>query len=337
MKKQILAGGFFLVCVLSPLKALATTLTFSSMYVFGDSLSDTGNAFNVSKALTGVGSPPPPYFEGRISNGLNWIDYLAEDLGLDPVPVTTIAPGVFPTEGINFAFAGATTGTANTVDPRLPALQQEIIAFQGLLAQTGQSADPNALYIVWAGANDYLPTQSTTFTPFTTPDPSISNLSLALNSLVQAGAKNLMVVNLPNLGELPRTSNTLISESLNNLTQAHNAQLSTLTQSLGSDINVTSVDVNTLFASAINNPAQFGFTNVTDPCFNGIAVCNSPNQYLFWDEIHPTTATHQFIADLAYNSLNSDPSQSVPEPASVLGLLVFSVLGSGTLLQRKCK
>jgi len=335
MKKQILAGGFVLFCVLSPLKALAAS--FSSMYVFGESTSDTGNLFNTSLALTGTGNPPPPYFQGRISNGPNWIDYLAEDLGLNPVPVATITPGVFPTEGINFAFAGATTGTANTIDPRLPALQQEIGAFQGLLAQTGQPADPNALYIVWAGANDYLPTQSPIFTPYTTPEPSISNLSFALNALVQAGAKNLMVVNLPNLGELPRTNNTPISEGLNNLTQAHNAQLTTLTQSLGSDVNVTSVDVNTLFANAINNPAQFGFTNVTDPCFNGITVCNSPNQYLFWDEIHPTTATHQFIADLAYNSLNSDPSQSVPEPTAVLGLFVFSVLGSGKLLQRKCK
>lgn len=335
MKKQILAGGFILFGVLSPLKALAAS--FSSMYVFGESTSDTGNLFNTSLALTGTGNPPPPYFEGRISNGPNWIDYLAEDLGLNPVPVATITPGVFPTEGINFAFAGATTGTANTINPILPALQQEITAFQGLLAQTGQPADPNALYIVWAGANDYLPTQSPIFTPYTTPEPSISNLSFALNSLVQAGAKNLMVVNLPNLGELPRTANTPISESLNNLTQAHNAQLTTLTQSLSSDINVTSLDVNTLFASAINNPAQFGFTNVTDPCFNGITVCNNPNQYLFWDEIHPTTATHQFIADLAYNSLDSDPSQSVPEPTSVLGLLVFSVLGSKTLFQSKFK
>ncbi|HEY9725579.1 MAG TPA: SGNH/GDSL hydrolase family protein [Chroococcales cyanobacterium] len=335
MKKQILAGGFVLFCVLSPLKALAAS--FSSMYVFGDSLSDTGNTFNVSKALTGTGYPQPPYFEGHLSNGPNWVDYLAEDLGLNPVPVTTIAPGVLPTEGINFAFAGATTGTDNTVDPRLPALQQEITAFQGLLAQTAQPADPNALYIVWAGANDYLPTQSTTFTPFTTPGPSISNLSFALNTLVQAGAKNLMVVNLPNLGELPLTRNTPISQGLNSLAQAHNAQLTTLTQSLGSDVNVTSVDVNTLFTNAINNPAQFGFTNVTDPCFNNITVCNSPNQYLFWDGIHPTTATHQFIADLAFNSLNSEPSQSVPEPTSVLGLLVFSVLGSKTLFKSKFK
>ncbi|HEY9607089.1 MAG TPA: SGNH/GDSL hydrolase family protein [Allocoleopsis sp.] len=335
MKKQIVAGGFVLFCVLSPLKALAAS--FSSMYVFGDSISDTGNAFNAAKALTGTGSPPPPYFQGRISNGPNWVDYLAGDLGLDPVPVTTVTSGAFPTEGINFAFAGATTGSANTVDPRLPALQQEIIAFQGLLAQTGQPADPNALYVVWAGANDFLPTQSATFTPYTTPDASISNLSLALNSLVQSGAKNLMVVNLPNLGALPLTSNTPIAEGLNNLTQSYNAQIATLIGSLGSEVNVTSVDVNTLFANAINNPAQFGFTNVTTPCFNNNTVCASPNQYLFWDQIHPTTATHQVIANLAFNSLNSEPVKSVPEPTAVLGLLVFSALGSGRLFQRKCK
>jgi phospholipase/lecithinase/hemolysin len=333
MTKQILAAGFVLFSVLSPLKALAAT--FSGMYVFGDSLSDTGNLFNVSKAITGTGYPPPPYFEGRFSNGPNWVDYLAEDLGLNPVPVTTIALDVLPTEGINFAFGGATTGRDNTIDPRLPGLQQETTTFQGLLAQTGQPADPNALYIVWGGANDYLPTESTTFTPYTTPDPSINNLSFALNSLVQAGAKNLMVVNLPDLGKLPLTRNTPISDDLTNLAEAHNAQLTTLTQSLGADINLTSVDVNTLFASAINNPAQFGFTNVTDACFNNSTVCDRPNEYLFWDGIHPTTATHNVIADLAFNSLNSEPSKSVPEPTSVLGLLAFSVLGSGWLLKRK--
>ena len=41
---------------------------------FGDSLSDTGNIFR------DLAFPPPPYFEGRSSNGILWLEYLANDM-----------------------------------------------------------------------------------------------------------------------------------------------------------------------------------------------------------------------------------------------------------------
>ena len=72
---------------------------FTKIYAFGDSLSDTGNLF----ALTG-GFPPPPYFEGRVSNGIVWIEYLADAMGMDFESV------------VNYAFAGATTGRDNEND-----------------------------------------------------------------------------------------------------------------------------------------------------------------------------------------------------------------------------
>src|SRR5258706_14012127 len=39
------------------------------LVVFGDSLSDNGNSFTQNR------TPAPPYFEGRWTNGLNWLDY----------------------------------------------------------------------------------------------------------------------------------------------------------------------------------------------------------------------------------------------------------------------
>ncbi|HEY9665653.1 MAG TPA: autotransporter outer membrane beta-barrel domain-containing protein, partial [Coleofasciculaceae cyanobacterium] len=98
MKPQILATGVVLLSFLLPLKTLAAT--FNRMYVFGDSTSDTGNVFNASGRVL----PPFPYFNGRFSNGWNWVDYLAQDLNLNPTPYTEFTPGVSPTQGINFAF-----------------------------------------------------------------------------------------------------------------------------------------------------------------------------------------------------------------------------------------
>jgi len=59
----------------------------------------------------------------------------------------------------------------------LPGLQQQI---NGL--QPNTSADPNALYIVWAGANDYLNAG------IGDPVP-VNNLSTAVSSLADYGAK----------------------------------------------------------------------------------------------------------------------------------------------------
>jgi phospholipase/lecithinase/hemolysin len=65
-----------------------------------------------------------------------------------------------------------------------------------------------------------------------------------------------------------------------------------------------------------SNPAAYGFTNVTDPCFNGVTVCADPNQYLFWDDIHPTAAADVF--------LGAEFAAAVPEPST--SVLVFAGL-----------
>ena len=317
MKKQILSTGFVLFSFLSPLKAWAAT--FTQMYVFGDSLSDTGNVFNASLQALGTGFPPPPYFNGRFSNGPNWVDYLAEDLKLNPTPVTALGLGIPPSQGINFAFGGATTGLDNTIDPRLPGLQQQVGLFTQLVPAT-QAANPDALYVLWAGANDYLPTESTAFTPFNTPETTIGNLSFALSTLAAVGAKNFLVVNLPDLGELPRTNKTPNSSNLNTLTSLHNtsltATINALRSTAGSDLNINQVDVNSLFSDAISNPDKYGFTNVTDACINNLTCVlgnqSEQNKFLFWDFVHPTTAVHKQIGELAYKVLQS----STPPPVS---------------------
>lgn len=310
-----------------PTSAKAVSLNLDQIYVFGDSLSDNGNVYNATKSLPAPNFPfpPSPYFEGRFSNGPVWVEQLASLLG---VTLT------------DYAFGGATTGSDNTLNTSfgpplpvtLPGLQQEIDGFTA----TNQSADPNALYIVWAGGNDFLPTQSS-FTPYTNPTTSIKNISQAVSSLEGVGAKDIVVVNLPDLGKIPLTLGSPLSDPLSTLTNVYNSGLAEalkgLRQTSAPDTNLTLFDINSLFKDILANPTQFGLTNVTSPCLNQQtrSVCSNPNESFFWDVQHPTTAVDKIIANTVYSQL------SVPEPSEAIGLLVIGALGGISVLKRKSK
>src|SRR3954454_11101885 len=78
---------------LAPVAAPAQAGPYSALYSFGDSLSDTGNALIISSTVPGLQPQPvPPYFNGRFSNGPNWIDQLSARLGLGPA-IPSLAGG----------------------------------------------------------------------------------------------------------------------------------------------------------------------------------------------------------------------------------------------------
>ncbi|HEY9735005.1 MAG TPA: SGNH/GDSL hydrolase family protein [Trichocoleus sp.] len=308
----------------------AEAAQFSQLYVFGDSLSDIGNFF----AATGNQLPPPQlgYFQGRFTNGPLWVDYLAPQLGLTSDRQT------------NFAFPGATTGVRNTTDPRLPALQQQIAGF----IQAAPQVDPNGLYVVWAGANDY-----TRGGGETNPAIPVGNLTSAIQALAGSGARNILVPNLPDLGQVPLfqgrgPEEAAAATALTVGPTGHNVLLSQavsqLRSQLGPNVNLTLLDVGALFSDLVSNPSQFGFTNTEDACLfpspllSGlpqvpITICSNPNEYIFWDSLHPSTRTHQILADEAAEVLEAT---DVPEPgASAALVLIGALVVSTTVLKQK--
>jgi phospholipase/lecithinase/hemolysin len=343
-KLAFIATSAAIACgTLYSLPSQAATLGFDQIFTFGDSLSDPGNIYNLTKSL-GDPFPPPPYAQ-RLSDGPVWVEYLVEDLGLDPVPFFAPTQGVV-TDGINFALAGSTTGDLNTVLPSTLPLPPLPLSLQKQVGTFVSSVPPNvstnALFVVWAGANDYLPTQSTEFVPFTTPDQTVDNLITAISNLMAVGAKNFLVPNLPDLGRIPLTSSSPAAESLNQLTRQHNQlltqRLDQLSQSSSFDGKIISLDFNSVFDQALTNPVQFGFSNVTAPCLNQQAstLCSNPGEYLFWDPIHPTTKAHEILGGYAYRQLKSanEPPTSVPEPGVTLGLMALGAIGLGQKLRR---
>src|SRR6478672_780719 len=84
---------------------------YTGLIVFGDSLSDTGNDAIATRGAI----PGPPYAQGRFSNGPNYVDELAQNLGLSSTP--SLAGGT------NSAFGGARTNR-QSLNPAFSILNQ---------------------------------------------------------------------------------------------------------------------------------------------------------------------------------------------------------------------
>jgi phospholipase/lecithinase/hemolysin len=280
---------------------------------FGDSLTDVGNYY----AATGDVSPPSGlhYDNGRFSNGLNWVEYLAKDLG---VP----APTASSSGGTDYAYGGATTGTGTTVSTFINATATvPNIGTQIATYLSSNTPTAGQLFTIWGGANDFLNAgQTNPFIP-------AGNIAAEITALAQAGAKQFIVPNLPPLGDLPATNTSSPAEiqGLNSLTQAFNSILQgeaiQLEQTLGIQIQI--LDVYGLTESALSDPSKYGFTNTTTDAVQDNGGTNAQG-YLFWDIVHPTTAADALIAGLA-----------VPEPSSVVLLgIAAGALVIGTRRRR---
>ena len=161
--------------------------------------------------------------DGAFTNGPVWWETLADDFGVDaPVPFYAgVASGTFPTsvpnEGLNFAVGGAATGTDNTGNAQsppfpvdLPGLADQVEAYSSLIGPSG--ADPDALYVLWIGGNNFLGAYvpidpANPYAPFQdfTTDPSqpVGDISIAIQTLYDLGARKFLVGNLYDFGATP--------------------------------------------------------------------------------------------------------------------------------------
>ena len=271
----------------SHIAAVANSTPFTRIVVFGDSLSDTGNFFH----LTGGLVPPAPYANGRFSNGPLWVEYLADDLGMQLLPED------------NYAVAGATTGDNNSNDGLLglqyPGLQDQIAGF--LASHQNGGADPAVLYTLWAGANDFFDVLESGGNPASLIVNGVNNTVQAIQALQGAGARQVLVVNVPDLGVTPFGLSTGMGERITDLCVMYNQTLEATLEALaGAGVPTIRVDAFATLDAMVNSAAQFGFTNVTLPF---LVAGGDPAQFLFWDPVHPTTRGHRVLADEARNQL----------------------------------
>ncbi len=324
-------GGFLAALSLPLLFALGpapASAAYTGMYAFGDSLSDTGNV------TLAAGVPIAPYAPGRFSNGKVWVESVAFGLG---VPILPSLGG-----GTNYAFGGSPTGDPLTSGFGSMAATQ----LPSFLGAVGGVADPNALYSVYGGGNDVR---------LNNPFVAAGNIAGIVDALYSAGARHFIVPNLPDIGITPEAvlggtsvPATLASQCVNFGGTPCDILAGSAIGLLGLDdyfgpgsaflaarpgIKVTLLDVYAFVNNILAAPGAFGFTNVTDACYTGTTgvggggtVCANPDEYLFWDGIHPTAAAHQLLGLDAY-------SQVIPVPGAVW-LFASALAGLGWLRRR---
>lgn len=322
--------------------------TVEELVIFGNSISDTGNVYS----LTNNTFPPEPLYDrGRFSNGLLWIDYVSQYLGLNlsnfyDTNSTNIS------EGLNFSIGGATTETTTLGD--LPSL-----SFPGVSTQVndylnylnGSSIDEDALVVYWSGENDYVQAFQNEGT-LLSPKVPITNISNSLTQLANAGAKNVLVANLIDLADVPLGRSFIPPEELNqltSLTEAHNDALNSAIASLNTAFPETEFvifDANSLLENIFNNPTSFGLIdNPIESCLTpnnfpdiapNVVPCDNPEEYFYYDNQHFTNAVHQLIADDALQTINNnfiDDPNSIPESGNSLALIGLG-LGLLTVLKK---
>ncbi len=290
---------------------------YEQIVVFGDSLSDTGNVFRATRGTV----PDASYFQGRFSNGPIWIDQLAPKLHLQPNQV------------LNFAFGGATTGRFNTGSAEarasLPGVLDQVDLFR---STSPHGANPKALYVVFAGGNDFLSLPSSLLQGLATGNlrsfiglygaivQSVQNIATAVTNLAVHGAGTIAVANLPNLGRVPGTLSqgdvssligTAYTIGFNLVLEKTLVQLENSLRARSLNVDIVQVDLFSAGEAVANRPQEFGITNLTDPLIRQGNPTN-PQGFFYWDDLHPTTQGHRFIADAFERSLTR------PTPSRVL-------------------
>lgn len=300
-----LAGlrGGLAVLLLAGASCLAQAAPFTNVYIFGDSLSDSGNNAAVFASLPSPPGPTPvpvagntfvptfPYASGHYTDGAVWAQSFATYFGVSAAPSLL--------GGTDYAYGGARTGPAAAGFP--PSLLDQLASFLTPLGAGGVPAD--ALFVIAGGGNnarDALTAAAAAGSPADAANIiSAAALGFAADTLsmvqqlLAAGADDIVVWTAPDIGVVPAVR-ALGAGAMGLGSAVAGAMNSALATALAPFLDVRLFDINAVLAQVIAAPADFGIANYTDACA-ARADCD-PSTYLFWDGIHPTSAGHALIA-----------------------------------------
>lgn len=323
-KQQSVLTILFTILLFIPLTSHADRV-FERLVVFGDSLSDPGNAY----ALGGRHLKPPyesldiflvpdaPYARGgnHFSNGETWIEQLAGPLDVEG----TVGPAF---SGVNqeklkksnYAVGGARAYN-NGVNINL---SDQVNAF---FADARGVAPENSLYVIMIGGNDVKDAIAAL-----SIDPSgalsaqlitdaLTSISDNIISLYGFGAKSFFIANAPDLSLTPAiqrldslSPGAVMAAAI--ISAQFNAALDSVLNQLSASLpglQIAKLDLMGILHEIVSDPSASGLKNVSYACIRPMqkpSACRQPNRYLFWDGIHPTKAAHRILAQKAMRSLD---------------------------------
>lgn len=268
-----------------------TTNAYTQMIGFGDSMSDTGNIFTVTKSIIGWGFPTVPDSKGRFCNGDVALEVMANRLNLPFV---------------NYSFAGGTSGAGDLIP--LSALQKGVLSqvsdYLYNLSRAGKTVDAKALHVIWVGPNDYY--QADNVNVAATATKASANISSAVASLYAKGARNFFIPLMPDFSLTPSaTAHEALAPGYKNLAAKRSDEFATALKAAIAALKTkypaakfNSFDTLTYTRQQIALAKTQGI-NVTDQCMHGdvmlgttTSICPQQDKYLYWDSNHPTAAAN---------------------------------------------
>ncbi len=293
---------------------------YKSIVVFGDSLSDTGNDANLANAKYHFYFPGPvfDYTAGRFTDGYDtipaardykgvWIEQLATMLPTKPTVKDSLDGGK------NYAYGFAFTGAGTTLlgfGPYSITINNVGTQIADYLA-TRPKIDDRTLFVVWAGANDVI-----NATSISDLYNGAINQATNVEALVNAGATQIIVPNLPALGRIPRLVGGPFEAPVTAETVFYNDTLAAGLKIVhdsnpGKGLRIYPLDIFSLINNVIAKPAAYGLANVTGSS-QGVFPLN-PDTYLFWDDLHPTTHGHNIVATAANEMIQHHLCMAYPK------------------------
>ena len=298
----------------------------SAIVVFGDSLSDLGNTYNLLGNWAAYGLADYNswfYDEGRWSNGPLWIEDVALALGFPALQRNVGSHSYAETYGTSilygtdFAWGGSRSGDGSAFYI-LPNLQLQISYYLSILSGTPSYARmpkiSETLFSVWSGGNDVID-EVTGLGESITPAEVAANIGKAIKTLYDSGGRFFFVPNLPPLGDKPSFLHTKYEDPANAFVAQYNpllqAELAKLQGELAG-VTIIPFDAYKKFEEVLAHPETYNLTNTTDSAYvsdsshahDGYVVSN-PEQYLFWDDTHPTITGQAIIGREAYKAIQT--------------------------------
>jgi|GEM_PF-4232097 len=333
----------------------AQTSECDNIVVFGDSLSDNGNMARLDTLFAEMTSERP-YNDGRVSNGLLMVEHLAAELDLEIEPDEE--------KGLNFALAGARAANRGSAAVRQLRLSKQVDAYE-----SDNSIDDKDLFVITVGMNDV---SDTVLSDAETARINITNASDSVNAavrrLIDLGAIHFIVVNVPNVANLPET--TLLAASLDDDENAELIERAKIDSTLFNELleekltatvdsvndeneSTTSDNIDLAIFNLFDlsdrikeNPVDYGFENSEISCFTlnddsevvFAEDCDNDddniNNFAYFDPRHPTNNYHALIFEEFdeqwYNCIVDDDSGSASSSSGSSGSTSSSSSGSGS-------
>lgn len=350
MKKIV----FLLLLLVSTFNVYAANI--NKIVFFGDSLSDNGNLYSL---LLHILPKSPPYFKGHFTNGETW----AENVGRYYYNKNYADYKIYALGGATAVFHWPTT---KFISPTTLNAEVDAYLLDSLFRDRSK-----VLFAIWIGGNDYL------FDSDANADAAsekvVSQIADTVSKLSSHGAKNFLILNLPDLSMVPEAKGKSMS-NLHAMSVLHNQKLNAAMQKFSLSnpgINVTQVNIYDLFNDVMADPEKYNrkynvnLKNTNESCWKGgyllsrlltdkkrmaqevreaVAAnnenvpadfdaqamsefiastpalayayqmsksyefgnmpCAVPDEYIFWDSIHPTAVVHQILANIVIEAMD---------------------------------